>query len=133
MGTNYYLEVDKCECCQRSEKIHIGKKSYGWVFMFRGYYKYETPLDIHLNSWYEWKKYLLTAAARILNEYDEYVPLDEFIDIVEESKNSVISTIDGILQHRTPKNHYWYCQKNHPEIKDVILDDGYPVTFGEFS
>jgi hypothetical protein len=34
MGTNYYLHFNKCSKCGRYDKIHIGKCSAGWKFLF---------------------------------------------------------------------------------------------------
>lgn len=35
MGTNYYLHTNFCPCCgQPREKVHLGKKSCGWKFLF---------------------------------------------------------------------------------------------------
>jgi len=35
MGTNYYLIYNECKCCNRHDKVHLGKSSYGWKFTFQ--------------------------------------------------------------------------------------------------
>lgn len=39
MGTNYYVVTDvcvnACEHCSASERLHLGKTSAGWRFLFR--------------------------------------------------------------------------------------------------
>lgn len=37
MGTNFYWELESCEHCGRSTSVHVGKRSAGWSFGFRGY------------------------------------------------------------------------------------------------
>jgi len=40
MGINYFWHRDVCPHCDRPAEIrHIGKKSGGWQFAFRGYYE----------------------------------------------------------------------------------------------
>jgi hypothetical protein len=76
MGTNYYVVENVCECCKRyDEKYHIGKKSYGWAFSFRGY-KYDG-----LTTWQRWKEYL--ADKIIYDEYGERISFDQFVELIE--------------------------------------------------
>jgi hypothetical protein len=65
MGTNYYVTVDKCECCGRgSEELHIGKSSYGWRFTFE-----EQPAH-GLTSFAAWMEFLRQRPEAIRDEYD---------------------------------------------------------------
>jgi len=32
MGTNYYATIERCEHCNRSTEVHLGKASGGWRF-----------------------------------------------------------------------------------------------------
>lgn len=121
MSTNYYLIIDECSCCRRHTSIHIGKNSYGWRFSFHGLVKGEPEV----RSWQDWKVYILSG--RIVNEYDESIPHDEFIEIVE-------STL-GIAQ-----NHFDYCADHFQEWVDRIKDgidwkdgEGYSFCSSEFS
>lgn len=105
MGTNYYAEINKCECCKRCDKIHIGKSSMGWAFTFRGYknpYGYiETdegkdvpvPDDFCISSWKDWKEYLKNT--EIIDEYGRNISYDEFVDLVEHYKSPDYVREDG--------------------------------------
>ena len=78
MGTNYYVATNRCECCKRfDEEVHIGKKSYGWAFSFRGYREHPTKLT----SWREWKEYL--RYKEIVDEYGDTVDYQWFCGLVE--------------------------------------------------
>lgn len=93
MGTNYFVELNKCDCCNRSNKIHIGKSSFGWSFTFRGYdgqYGYitdsnendvEVPTDLQLKSWKQWKEYLKDKL--IVDEYGDSQDYEEFVAYIE--------------------------------------------------
>lgn len=60
MGTNYYATLNACECCKRSDQIHLGKSSGGWKFSFQGS---EAVRDF--DAWCA----LVRAASRIYDEY----------------------------------------------------------------
>jgi hypothetical protein len=76
MGTNYYVEQNRCECCNRYDTTHhIGKSSWGWAFSFRGY------KDENLTSWREWKAFL--SDKSIVDEYGQSVGYDEFCHVIE--------------------------------------------------
>lgn len=78
MGTNYYVALNRCECCKRFDPdIHIGKKSYGWAFSFRGYRDYPE----NLTTWQKWKEYL--KDKEIVDEYGDLVKYDKFMEMVE--------------------------------------------------
>ena len=78
MGTNYYVAENRCECCKRFDKeVHIGKKSHGWAFSFRGYKEHPTKLT----SWKEWKEYL--KDKEIVDEYGDVVDYAWFCGLVE--------------------------------------------------
>lgn len=57
MGTNYYLHTDVCKHCKRSaDRVHIGKSSSGWPFLFRGYRKWPPDGVPHpITSALEWR------------------------------------------------------------------------------
>lgn len=73
MGTNYYWVENECECCNRKELFHIGKRSYGWAFTFKGYN--------NLKSWNEYKEFLKNK--KILDEYDDEVSFESFVLMIE--------------------------------------------------
>lgn len=116
MGTNYYVEMDKCEKCGHQEKgLHIGKSSSGWQFAFQENERYS------LNSWKQWRKFLRDRT--IVDEYGENVDLDE---------------LEKIVETRCPgdKNHTTYCSKLYPEYANdhcYLDNEGYSFTKGDFS
>lgn len=74
MGTNYYIQSPKCECCgQAKEDVHIGKQSFGWAFLFSPEYE----------SASQWFEALFNAEANNHNIVDEYGRLWRAIDIVD--------------------------------------------------
>ena len=78
MGANYYYISNHCEHCDRFDKIHIGKLSGGWQFLFHAT---NAPFTIETKkTWF-----LLLENATIMNEYGETFTFDKFKDIVEES------------------------------------------------
>lgn len=76
MGTNYYWEYDRCEKCNRSERLHIGKSSAGWVFCFQGY------LDKGLIDWPSWRDYLSSSEGRIIDENGTFWEFLDFQSVV---------------------------------------------------
>lgn len=85
MGTNYYLVPNRPTT---HKPLHIGKSSCGWKFGFHKPYEYEC--EVSLNTFEQWRDYLTeTTAAKthvIMNEYDEIVPLEEFLELVAEKQ-----------------------------------------------
>lgn len=80
MSTNYYVIKNKCECCNRSDLIHIGHFSAGWSFLFHGY---ET-----ITNFDSWKQFI--KDEQILDEYDReisYEKLLEDISLCEKNKH----------------------------------------------
>lgn len=75
MGTNYY-------CYEKNHRRkHIGKKSGGWKFLFRGYDK---P-DFQIKSYEAWRNYLLSNPVEIFDEAHEKVEMEDFFKIVDDS------------------------------------------------
>lgn len=90
MGTNYYVVPNRPSVC---DPIHIGKSSFGWRFLFSGQHNtwhnppviWDTYDDVR--DWLK-KNTVDVDDFVIINEYDEIVPFDDFIDLVE-SKQSI--------------------------------------------
>lgn len=82
MGTNYYA------CRTRAtieEPIHIGKCSYGWLFLFRD--QDEPPAVWHdYGQVFDWlyENVEKTHDYAIVNEYDEIVSFHDFINKGDE-------------------------------------------------
>jgi hypothetical protein len=134
MGTNYYYRTDICKCCNRYTERHIGKKSYGWEFSFRGYQEYD---GVTLKSWIDWKNYFQANYGKVFNEYGDEITIDKFIEIVEKSRDLYIpfsAPEEPIKESIKPQNHFDYCQEkgyiSHLDWKD---DAGWSFYNGEFS
>lgn len=123
MGTNYYHRTKICDHCDRYDKHHIGKSSWGWTFSFHG----ERDVDPTFNvlgeivaSFEDWK--IRLKKGKIFDEYGEKISLTDFIEMVEEK----------ITQS---KNHTTYCRENHLDHAEKCwLDkEGHSFAEGEFS
>ena len=89
MGTNYYAVRTRPTV---GEPVHIGKSSWGWLFLFQAqdnpyhnppivWNRYEDVID-----WL--REYTLGDNDYvIMDEYDNIVHLDEFIRMVDEKQN----------------------------------------------
>lgn len=74
MGTNYYLETDFCPCCGKPKsKIHLGKSSAGWKFLFR-----KTDCVKSYDDFLEFIK-----KGVIVDEYNVPIPEFEMIDLIQ--------------------------------------------------
>ena len=81
MGTCYYLRVNPCEHCGRSDKDWLICKNY---YIFRGYeHTYDAPSSLPILTWEMWKKELARPHRAVYDEYLEPIPTDEFIKDVE--------------------------------------------------
>lgn len=109
MSVNYYLHrpSDPCEACEheRNEptRLHIGKSSGGWVFLWRGWdgtegngpgVPLETPED-----WFAYLEAEVAKGATIMGEYGMEYGVREFRDFViskreEPRRNSRIKESD---------------------------------------
>ena len=85
MGTNYYVVPNRPSVV---EPIHIGKSSVGWMFLFHDVDElyYDVPIVWH--SYEEVKDWLYKYTVEfksyvIINEYDEIISFDDFIELVE--------------------------------------------------
>lgn len=105
MGTNFYaykklkkeqkdkilqsLENDEYDSVifdinQFSNKVHIGKQSYGWKFLFNpNSFKYYEPTMKSIDEYLRGEDILLE------DEYGRKIDIDEFWDMVEKSKDKL--------------------------------------------
>ncbi len=139
MGTNYYLQKINPET-GRTRDVHICKTSGGWTPSMRGYRDTYGNGDWYSNkieSWTEWKWYLLKETKRggiIFNEYDEPVTLKKFIRHIEEWQegewdgrpklNHANEARSGAFSEGEMDSHARACW---------IDPDGYSFHDGEFS
>lgn len=78
MGTNYYHYTVLCEHCGSEERVHIGKSSIGWQFLFRGYED--------IRSLDDWMK-RFAAGGVIRDEYGKEWAPENFRDFVERKRS----------------------------------------------
>lgn len=86
MGTNYYVQAHTCPTCRRSERIHIGKSSVGWRFIFRGYERDDGEQTRPYNIT-DWKIHLADENVQIFDEYDRPVSKTDFWAMVVGKKD----------------------------------------------
>lgn len=146
MGTNFYLrkKLDKDvkellkkyidednldaidEVLKDYKEIHIGKRSYGWKFLWDAhYFKYFKP---NKKSIFEWLK-----SGDIYDEYGKKFTFDQFIN--DELKNCLNKGCD-IQQYamEDPKYLYYDNSKNIDIFKQEVKVKKYPTInrYGEF-
>ena len=61
-----------------SNKIHIGKRSMGWEFLFAK--NIDEFCGLHFDAIYDW-----LDAGKIINEYGEVISTDDFFKMVDEA------------------------------------------------
>ena len=102
MGTNYYVVPNRPSI---EEPIHIGKSSMGWMFLFQDISDlYRTvPVVWHcyedVEDWL-YKNTVESTDYVIMNEYDEIVSFDEFIELVERKQEQFKDNPDNFAHCR---------------------------------
>ena len=77
MGTNFYLETDFCPCCGKPKsKIHLGKASMGWKFLFR-----KSDLIQNYNDFCK-----VIERGVIVDEYDVPISEIEMIGLIQQKQ-----------------------------------------------
>lgn len=124
MGTNYFLIHEKCDCCGRSERLHLGKDSAGWTFSFRGYRNEADP--VRITTYEDFKavveEHLFRKEAHLEDEYGKRV--------------AWAWLLARIAERRGGTNHTDYClTKYGPHYDECIWKDEHGNSFreGEFS
>lgn len=85
MGTNYYVVRNRPSV---EEPVHIGKSSAGWLFCFQSQRETWRDIPIVWDSYGEVIDWLTKHTVEnpeyvIMNEYDEIIPLQDFVDLVQ--------------------------------------------------
>jgi hypothetical protein len=78
MSTNYYIKLNNCKCCNRFDKIHLGKRSS----IGNGECKFTYAVDLEGIE----KKVGLPFDKDILDEYGRNLDLYEFKKLVSDCK-----------------------------------------------
>lgn len=118
MGTNYYAVKNRPTVCS---PIHIGKSSYGWLFLF---HEQSDPWREDEPTWHTYEEvrtwlYEHTVKEKdyvIMDEYDRIVSFDQFFEMVD------IKQLDEISKSNEENFKY--------RVKNV---NGYRFTDEEFS
>ena len=89
MGTNYYLVKNRASV---EYPIHIGKSSCGWLFSFQDQDEkwHDPPIVWHTYPQVKDVLKRLTVDSNeyaIVDEYDEIIPYDEFIAMVDAKQS----------------------------------------------
>ena len=117
MGTNYYVVRNRPSI---EGAFHIGKSSAGWLFCFQ--YQNEIWNDPpvvwsnfdEVKAWLE--KYVVDKKEYvIMNEYDEIIPYEQFIGIVEAKQKDQ------------------WCKNNKDNFQYSDNQNGYRFSHGDFS
>ena len=88
MGTNYYVVKNGPS---QQEPVHIGKKSYGWLFAFQTQNEIWHDPPVVWNTFDQVKDWLEEYTVKqkahvIIDEYDEVIPFEEFIQLIQDSQ-----------------------------------------------
>lgn len=77
MSTNYYVTGAGVECVDNLDDpgLHIGKKSGGWDFLFRGH-----P-ELGLTTVAAWRVFVTQPGRQVVSEYGTVQTTDEFFVI----------------------------------------------------
>jgi len=110
MGTNYYAVKRKPSLYNR--EIHIGKSSYGWLFLFRDNNEFHTFPQF--KKWLE--NNVDTEEYILFDEYNKEIKKDELLAIIENKQKDERSK-------NNPENFNEYC-------KNI---DGYRFSYHDFS
>lgn len=114
MGTNYYWTnaTPPCPTCgaQRETRLHIGKSSAGWNFLFHG--------TDEIRSWADWWAVIRTGTVE--NEYGDTLNASALQDVVENRAPGLQCHLDAALREGR-QAQFWKDQ------------DGFVFCGGEFS
>lgn len=116
MGTNYYVTKNKPSI----ESVHIGKSSMGWLFLFREHCQWDNAFSIEWRTYKQVYKWLYENVYKskeyvIMNEYDEIVMFNDFIDMINKKQKDKLCIQNG--------DNFKYC-------RDI---DGYRFSDTDFS
>lgn len=112
MGTNYYVTIDPCDKCGRSDqKLHIGKRSCGWSFHFQ----YHLLNDFEIRSYADYRKVFEQHHCTIADEDGYEMSPAEFDKIVRSAKGKNISYI--VNNTPTTRDEHEYINRDRYSLK----------------
>jgi hypothetical protein len=153
MGTNYYaviesqetynavkeqenwinlssMSLDRLHPWNKTMVAHLGKASYGWVFLFHG------CQGTQFNSKANWFKWLTENNVRIVDEEGDVEDLEVLFRDIETYWSPYTTFLDDHGHERKNKHHIEYCVKSGytNELRYSFNDpEGYPISMNTFS
>lgn len=129
MGTNFYLRSEICGHCDHAKKEqHIGKRSGGWKFTWRGYRDDVPPVT----SKKDWAALFQAPGVQIKDEYGQKYTPQEFLDMVDAWDANPKNTHTHYAYVRDPANSRGVPYQRF--IDESWMDaEGYNFVGGEFS
>ena len=101
MSTNYYYQYGDCKDCGRFERLHIGKLSVGWKFLFSvfdGHIVLGDPdiSQLTLKSYKAWEHFIRSRKwkGNIYNEYGKGLEYTQFFKNIVNKNQHLKSHID---------------------------------------
>jgi hypothetical protein len=86
VGTNYYVDTpscpNACEHCGATERLHLGKSSGGWRFLF--YAEPDWPRDEAFAHWVR-----RALSGRITDEYGRETTLADLLALVDKKADGI--------------------------------------------
>lgn len=89
MGMNYYLLENCCDKCGRSDKLHIGKSSWGWAFALH------IDKSENLTCLRDWQERWSKPGVKLVDEEDREVSVGEMERIITKRVNVKRHDVDG--------------------------------------
>jgi hypothetical protein len=111
VGTNYFVTGPGVEPSDGDPGLHIGKKSFGWEFLFRGH-----P-ELGLTTVAQWRAYVAEPGRRIVSEYHQVWGTDEFFAMATRRARP------GLLNNREYRSHSGGHIRKDADAGGVAFDD----------
>lgn len=127
MGTNFFWRTPACDHCGRSDgDLHVGKRSGGWSFLFRGYRhdaddEVRSPAGFAVESRVDWRRVFATVSGVLVDEYDDAIPDPlAWLDALQPPDPAQVAWEDG---------EYTRYRLNRLDVRDP---ERFRVSFTEF-
>jgi hypothetical protein len=129
MGTNFYHRTRSgfLGLFGATEEKHIGKRSGGRQFSFRGYVERRDmgmSKTVVIGSWQDWKRVL--KRGKIFDEYGKEHSYDYFVAMVEQTKKP------GMLSHYDETQKHYRHHYNDFDGENWKDAEGYSFSATEF-
>lgn len=120
MSTNFFFRTLECGSCQRFDQYHVGKRSSGWSFGFRGYQHSllneshpgrgsasESPLGRPIRSRSDWRELFTVVPGTLWDQYGGHQP-DPLTWLADLPAPNIQQQHDEDARCRSP----WGSQRN---------------------